>query len=161
MGSLADDDLDGVREARKYPDATGVRVFCMRTDRAAYPSGWAYTLHDGATTPDPPRTLADGTIRRYDNSHEGTNGHELHVAPDPEPDTIACPGMPDLWERFWREIPKSEFEITCGSYTQVISHDRIHTPTTPDRARTTASRNGPRRHGDVGRVVPRSGHEPG
>ena len=31
----------------------------------AYPSGWAYKLHYGATEPDPPRTLDDGTIRRY------------------------------------------------------------------------------------------------
>jgi len=53
----------------------------MRTDRDAYPSGWAYKLHYGATEPDPPRTLDDGTIRRYDNSHEDTKGHELHVAP--------------------------------------------------------------------------------
>jgi hypothetical protein len=65
MASPTDDDLDGVSEGRKYPDGTVVRVFCMRTDRDAYSSGWAYTLHYGATEPDPPRTLADGTIRRY------------------------------------------------------------------------------------------------
>ena len=41
MASLTDDDLDGVNEARKYPDGTVVRVFCMRTDLDAYPSGWA------------------------------------------------------------------------------------------------------------------------
>ncbi len=45
MASLTDDDLDGVSEGRKYPDGTVVRVFCMRTDRDAYPSGWAYKLH--------------------------------------------------------------------------------------------------------------------
>ena len=111
MASLTDDDLDGVSEGRKYPDGTVVRVFCMRTDPDAYPSGWAYTLHYGATDPDPPRTLDDGTIRRYDNSHEDTNGHELHVAPDPNPDSIKFPGMVELWERFWSEIPKSEFEV--------------------------------------------------
>lgn len=58
--------------------------------------------------PDPPRTLEDGTIRRYDNSHERTKGHELHVAPDPEPNRIEFPGMVGLRERFWNEIPKSE-----------------------------------------------------
>ena len=65
MASLTDDDLDGVSEERKYPDGTVVSVFCMRTDRDAYPSGWAYKLHYGATEPDPPLTLDDGTIRRY------------------------------------------------------------------------------------------------
>ena len=65
MGSLTDDGLDGVSEGRKYLDGTVVRVFCMRTDRDAYPSGWAYKLHYGATEPDLPHTLADGTIRRY------------------------------------------------------------------------------------------------
>ncbi len=82
MGSLTDDDLDGVSEVEKYPNGTVVRVFCMRTDRDAYPSGWAYKLHYGATEPDPPRTLDDGTIRRYDNSNKDTKGHELHVATD-------------------------------------------------------------------------------
>ena len=65
MASLTDDDLDDVSEGRKYPDGTVVRVFCMRTDRDTYPSGWAYKFHYGATEPDPPRTLDDGTIRRY------------------------------------------------------------------------------------------------
>ena len=40
MASLTDDDLDGVNEGRKYPDGTVIRVFCMRTDRDAYPSGY-------------------------------------------------------------------------------------------------------------------------
>jgi len=111
MASLTDDDIDGVSEGRKYPDGTVIRVFCMRTDRDAYPSGWAYKLHYGATESDQPRTLADGTIRRYDNSHEDTKGHELHVAPDPDPDIITFPGMIELWDRFWSEIPKSEFEV--------------------------------------------------
>ena len=64
MASPTDEDLDGISEVRKYPDETVVRVFCMRTTRAAYPSGWAYKLHYGAMEPDPPRTLDDGTIRR-------------------------------------------------------------------------------------------------
>jgi hypothetical protein len=111
MASLTDDDLDGVSRVEKYPDGTVVRVFCMRTDSDAYQSGWAYNLHYGATEPNPPRTLDDGTIRRYDNSHEDTKGHELHVAPNPDPDSIKFPGMVELWERFWSEIPKSEFEV--------------------------------------------------
>jgi hypothetical protein len=111
MVSPTDDDLDGVSESRTYPDGTIVRVFCMRTVQDAYPSGWAYKLHYGATEPDPPHTLDDGTIRRYDNSHEDTKGHELHVAPAPELDVISFPGMIELWERFWSEIPKSEFEL--------------------------------------------------
>ena len=101
----------GGSEGRKYPDGTVVRVFCMRTDRDAYPCGWAYKLHYGATEPNPPHTLDDGTIRRYDNSHEDTKGHERHVAPGPDPDSITFPGMVELWERFWSEIPKSAFEV--------------------------------------------------
>lgn len=113
MGSTAPTatDLDGVNETVKYPDGTVVRVFCMRTDRDAYPSGWAYTLHYGTVEPDPPRTLADGTIRRYDNAHEDTNGHELHIAPHQSPTQIDFPGMVALWDRFWREIPKSTIEL--------------------------------------------------
>ncbi len=48
---------------------------------------------------------------RDGNSHEDTKGHELHVAPDPYPEIITFPGMVGLWERFWSEIPKSEFEV--------------------------------------------------
>lgn len=94
-----------------YPDGTVIRVFCMRTDRDAYPSGWAYSLHYGTTEPDPPRTLEDGTIRRYDNAHEETKGHELHVPQDPDPEPIEFPGMVTLWDRFWSEIPKTAFEL--------------------------------------------------
>lgn len=83
----------------------------MRTTWDANPSGWAYRLHYGATRPDPPATLDDGTIRRYDNSHEDTKGHELHAAPDPEPEAIAFPGTVELWDRFWSEIPKVEFDV--------------------------------------------------
>jgi hypothetical protein len=111
MGSLTDDDLDGVSEGQKYPDGTVVRVFCMRMDRDAYPSGWAYKLHYSATEPPPPHTPDDGTIRRYDNSHEDTKGHELHVAPDSEPEIIEFPGMVELCDRFWSGIPKFELEV--------------------------------------------------
>jgi len=111
MGSPTGDDLDGITRAEKYADDTVVRVFVMRTSAEAYPSGWAYKLHYGATQPNPPDTLDDGTIRRYDNSHEYTKGHELHVAPDPEPTAIEFPGIVELWDRFWREIPKDEFEL--------------------------------------------------
>ncbi len=94
------DDLDGIQRRQVYEDETVVRVFAMRTDDPAYASGWAYTLHYGVLEPDPPRTLEDGTIRRYDNAHEDTKGHELHVAPDPEPRPIEFPGMVALWHRF-------------------------------------------------------------
>jgi len=111
MASLTDDDLDGVSQGRTYLDGTVIRVFTMRTGHDAYPSGWAYKLHYGATEPDPPRTLDDGTIRRYDNSHEDTKGHERHVAPDSDLDIIESPGMVELWERLWSEVPKSELEV--------------------------------------------------
>jgi hypothetical protein len=83
----------------------------MRTDREAYPSGWTYKLHYGATEPSPPRTLGDGTIRRYNDSHEDTKGHELHVAPDTEPEIIEFLGMVELWKRYWSEIPKIGLEV--------------------------------------------------
>ena len=92
MGSLTDAELDGVSMGQKYPDGTVVRVFCLRTDQDTYRSGWAYKLHYGATEPDPPRTLNDGTIRRYDNSHADTKGHELHVAPNPNRRPSSSPG---------------------------------------------------------------------
>ena len=106
-----EDDLDGINRAEKYDDDTVVRVFVMRTSAEAYPSGWAYKLHYGATRPNPPEMLDDGTIRRYDNSHEDIKGHEVHAAPDPEPTTIEFPGMVALWDRFWDEIPKIAFEV--------------------------------------------------
>ncbi len=111
MASLTDDDLDGMNETRKYPDGTVIRVFCMRTNHDAYPSGWAYKFHYGMAGANSSRTLDDGTIRRYDNSHEDTKGHERHVAPKPDPDIIEFPGIVELWERFWNEIPKSAFEV--------------------------------------------------
>ena len=112
MAAPTDAELDGVQEVKTYPDGTVVRVLCMRTNREAYPSGWAYKLHYGATEPNPPHTLDDGTIGRYDNSHEATKGHELHLAPDPDPEIIEFPGMGERWERFWSEIPKAEFEVS-------------------------------------------------
>ena len=66
-------------------------------------------FHYGSLVPDPPETLNDGTIRRCDNAHEDTKGHELHVAPDPEPRTVEFPGILDRYERFWDEVPKSRF----------------------------------------------------
>lgn len=106
--SAGRDDLDGYNETNVYQDGTLVRISIQRTEDDAYPSGWRYTLHYGKLTPDA-ETLDDGTIRRYDNSHEDTKGHELHEAPDPEPRTIEFPGMEALYERFWDEIPVSRF----------------------------------------------------
>jgi hypothetical protein len=100
MATPIGDDLDGVSLGEKYPDGTLVRVFCLRTDRDAYPCGWAYKLHYGTTDPDPPRTLGDGTIRRYDNSHEDTKGHEHHTAAG-DLDDIEFPGMEDRLVEFW------------------------------------------------------------
>jgi hypothetical protein len=57
------------------------------------------------------RLVETATPFRDDSSHEDTKEHELHVAPDPNPDSITFPGMVELWERFWSEIPKSEFEV--------------------------------------------------
>lgn len=107
MVSIADD-LDEYSGARVYEDDTVVRVSSRRTDDDVYPSGWRYTFHYGALVAGP-ETLDDGTIRRYDNAHEITKGHELHVAPDPEPRRIEFPGIEDLYERFWDEIPKPRF----------------------------------------------------
>ena len=102
------DDLDGYSTATVYEDGTVVRVSIRRTGDEAYPSGWRYTLHYGALTAGRD-TLEDGTVRRYDNAHEDTKGHELHVAPDPEPETIEFPGIEELYERFWGEIAKPRF----------------------------------------------------
>jgi hypothetical protein len=99
------DDLDGYSSATVYEDGTVVRVSIRRTDDEAYPSGWRYTLHYGALAAGPD-TLDDGTICRYDNAHEATKGHERHVAPHPEPKPIEFPGIEELYERFWDEIPK-------------------------------------------------------
>jgi hypothetical protein len=112
MGSVTGDDLDGIRRTARFPDGALVTVFCRRTTRDVYPSGWAYKLHYGPTDPDPPRTLGDGTIRRYDNAHEATKGHELHVPPNLEPTIIEFPGMVELWNRFWNEIPKPAIDPT-------------------------------------------------
>ncbi|QLH81170.1 toxin-antitoxin system TumE family protein [Halosimplex pelagicum] len=106
--ALAGDDLDGHSLQRRYEDETYVRIMIRRTDSTAYPSGWHYALHYGAVDPSAVAvpTLDDGTIRRYDNAHEDTKGHELHVAPDPEPRPIDFPGIVELYVRFWDEIPK-------------------------------------------------------
>lgn len=107
MGPDADA-LDGYQNATVYEDGTVVRLSIRRTDDEAYPSGWRYTFHYGALAPGP-ETLEDGTIRRYDNAHEATKGHERHVAPNAEPERIEFPGIEALYERFWDEIPKSRF----------------------------------------------------
>lgn len=107
--ALTPTDLDGYARTDVYEDDTLVRVSVRQTTDTAYPSGWRYTLHYGALVAAPPETLADGTIRRYDNAHEDTRGHDLHIAPDSDPQTIQFPGMVDLYERFWSEIPKPRF----------------------------------------------------
>ena len=107
------DELDGYTRTQVYEDDEIVRVSVRRTEDSAYPSGWKYTLHYGRLTPGS-GTLEDGTLRRYDNSHEDTKGHELHIAPDPEPRTVEFAGMEELYERFWDEIPKPRFEPSGG-----------------------------------------------
>lgn len=104
----AGDDLDGHSLRRRFGDGTFVRIAIRRTDDPSYPSGWRYALHYGALDADAvdAPTLEDGTIRRYDNAHEDTKGHELHVAPDSEPAEVEFPGMTELYARFWDEIPK-------------------------------------------------------
>lgn len=111
MVRVTPDELDGFKRRRSYPDGTVIRAFTRRTSKPSYPSGWAYALHYGMQKPGPPRTLSDGTIRRYDNAHENTKGHELHVADQPT-QIIQFPGMIALWERFWSEIPKPAFDPT-------------------------------------------------
>lgn len=69
-------------------------VTIVRTESAAYPSGWKYSLHYG--------TLDGGTLLRYDNAHERRKGHERHTTDGVE--TIRFPGMKTLYERFQREI---------------------------------------------------------
>jgi len=112
MGPTADD-LDGFHRADVYDDGTVVRTSVRRTDDDAYPSGWRYTLHYGALDPGPD-TLDDGTVLRYDNAHEATKGHERHVAPESDPESIEFPGMEELYERFWDEVPKSRFGPSGG-----------------------------------------------
>jgi len=109
---LTEDELDGYTLRKRYADSTFIRLMIRRTADAAYPSGWRYALHYGAVDPaaiDGP-TLADGTIRRYDNAHEDTKGHECHVAPDPKPEPVKFPGMVELYDRFWNEIPKPRLD---------------------------------------------------
>lgn len=102
------DDLDGYDRANVYKDGTVVRVPIRRTSDSSYPSGWRYTFHYDSLTAGS-ETLDDGTIRRYDNAHEDTKGHELHVTPDAEAEIIDFPGIEELYHRFWDEIPKPRF----------------------------------------------------
>lgn len=110
--SPTEDELDGHTLRKRYADGVFIRLMIRRTSDAAYPSGWRYALHYGAVAPDAVDgpTLDDGTIRRYDNAHQDTKGHELHVAPDPESEDIDFPGMVELYDRFWEAIPKARID---------------------------------------------------
>lgn len=57
------------------------------------------------------RLIQTASPFRDDNSREDTNRYELLVATDPDPAIIKFPGMVELWERFWSEIPNFEFEV--------------------------------------------------
>jgi len=107
--TLTEADLDRYSLQRRYDDGTFIRIMIRRTENSdTYPSGWHYALHYGAVDPNrvERETLADGTLRRYDNAHEDTKGHELHVGDSSEPIDIEFPGMVELYDRFWSEIPK-------------------------------------------------------
>jgi len=82
----------------------------MRTDRDAYPSGWAYKLHYGATGRTP-RTLDDGTIRRYDNSHEDTKGARTARCTGSRSRYNHVPGDGRTLGTILGEIPKSELDV--------------------------------------------------
>lgn len=105
------DELDGYSDTTVYADGPLVRVSIHRTNNEAYPSGWRYTLHYGSLEPSS-ETLEDGTIRRYDDAHEDTKGHELHLAPDPAAKQVEFTDIETLYERFWDEIPKPRFGPT-------------------------------------------------
>ena len=124
-------------EGRKYPDGTVVRVFCLQTDRDAYPSGWAYTLHYGATEPDPPRTLADGTIQRYDNSHETPKDTNCTSHRIPTRRLSSFPEWSNSGNgsgaRFRNPSSRSR-EAVDNSDT----HERYHAAAAPDGARTAS-----------------------
>jgi hypothetical protein len=59
--------------------------------------------------------MTENASRRDDsalhNAHEDTKGHELHITGQPTK-TIQFPGMVALWQRFWSEVPKAEFDPT-------------------------------------------------
>ena len=105
---IAEDDLDGHTLQRRYEDGTFIRIMIRRTTADTYRSGWRYALHYGAldSAAVDVETLDDGTIRRYDNAHEDTKGHELHIGDDSEPIDVEFPGMVELYVQFWAEIPK-------------------------------------------------------
>lgn len=67
MVSLTDNDPDGVNESYKYPNGAVIRVFCLQTDRDAYPSGWIFKLHYSVTEPDPPTRIRSRRGRRFGN----------------------------------------------------------------------------------------------
>lgn len=104
------DELDGYSIATVYEDSTVVCVFVRRTDDDVYPSGWRYTFHYGGLTAGPD-TLDDGTIRRYDNAHEDTNSHELHVTLPPGAEAYRIPRS----RRTLRAILGQDSETTVWS----------------------------------------------
>lgn len=63
-----------------------------QTDK--YPSGWDYSFHLG--------TLGGVDLLRYDNAHERTKSHELHVAGGDH--HVSFPGMWNLLVRFYTEV---------------------------------------------------------
>lgn len=78
------------------------RVKIARTGDPVHPSGWDYSLHFGARSPEAAAAFGleaddDGTILRYDNAHERTKGHERHTAHEVE--RIEFPGMSELHAR--------------------------------------------------------------
>lgn len=88
------DDETLVQYTDEHEDGTVERVFIRRTNDAAYPSGWRYSLHYGTT---------DGkTIVRYDNAHEDTKGHERHAGEKTE--IIDFPGMKEVYNQFLQEV---------------------------------------------------------
>lgn len=83
-----------IRDFTNTVDGYVERQTIIKTDDAAYPSGYKYSLHFG--------TLDGETIRRYDNSHEDTKGHERHTGDEVE--EIEFPGMVELVEQFENEV---------------------------------------------------------
>lgn len=69
-------------------------VTIRRTDDERYPCGWDYSLHLGEVGGD--------TIRRYDNAHERTKGHECHTPTGTE--IVEFPGMLTLYDQFESEV---------------------------------------------------------
>jgi hypothetical protein len=101
------DSFDEYESTTMYENKTVVRISIRRT--AATHTRRGGDTRSTTTLAPSSETLDDGTIRRYDTAHETTKSHERHVAPDSEPEIIEFPGIEELYERFWNEIPKSQF----------------------------------------------------